>query len=171
LQSIAINVKAVRFPLNSAVDPAYSWAFRSRIDDEMKKPQRGAKAETTSRRKAVKPVAGKLQMLDIAKMAGVSPSTVSRALNNSPLVNAETRERIEKLARSLKYTVNVGASNLRMQRNRTVAVVLPLDTVTRQNVTDPFFVSLLGNIADSLTARRYDMLLSRVDAERLDLAG
>jgi DNA-binding LacI/PurR family transcriptional regulator len=137
----------------------------------MKKPQRGAKAETTSRRKAVKPVAGKLQMLDIAKMAGVSPSTVSRALNNSPLVNAETRERIEKLARSLKYTVNVGASNLRMQRNRTVAVVLPFDTATHQNVTDPFFVSLLGHIADALTARGYDMLLSRVDAERLDLAG
>ncbi len=110
-------------------------------------------------------------MLDIAKMAGVSPSTVSRALNNSSLVNAETRERIENLARTLRYSVNVGASNLRMQRNRTVAVVLPLDTVTRQNVTDPFFVSLLGNIADSLTARGYDMLLSRVDAERLDLAG
>ncbi len=110
-------------------------------------------------------------MLDIAKMAGVSPSTVSRALNNSSLVNAETRERIEELARSLRYSVNVGASNLRMQRNRTVAVVLPLDAVTRQNVTDPFFVSLLGNIADALTARGYDMLLSRVDAERLDLAG
>jgi DNA-binding LacI/PurR family transcriptional regulator len=138
----------------------------------MKKPQRGPKAETTTRRRAARPVtAGKLQMHDIAKMAGVSPSTVSRALNNSSLVNAETRERIEKLARSLKYSVNVGASNLRMQRNRTVAVVLPFDTVTHQNVTDPFFVSLLGNIADALTARGYDMLLSRVDADRLDLAG
>jgi DNA-binding LacI/PurR family transcriptional regulator len=138
----------------------------------MKKPRRGAKADPTPRRKAARPVAaGKLQMLDIAKMAGVSPSTVSRALNNSSLVNAETRERIEELARSLRYSVNVGASNLRMQRNRTVAVVLPLDAVTRQNVTDPFFVSLLGNIADALTARGYDMLLSRVDAERLDLAG
>jgi len=138
----------------------------------MKKTPRGAKAETSIRRRAARPVAaGKLQMHDIAKMAGVSPSTVSRALNNSSLVNAETRERIEKLARSLKYSVNVGASNLRMQRNRTVAVVLPFDTVTHQNVTDPFFVSLLGNIADALTARGYDMLLSRVDAERLDLAG
>jgi DNA-binding LacI/PurR family transcriptional regulator len=110
-------------------------------------------------------------MEDIARLAGVSTSTVSRALNGSPLVNAATRERIVKLARSLKYSVNVGASNLRLQRNRTVAVVLPFDAITRQHVSDPFFVSLLGGLADALTARGYDMLLSRIDAERLDLAG
>ena len=115
--------------------------------------------------------AGKLQMQDIALMAGVSTSTVSRALKQSSLVNPATRERIEKLARSLKYSVNVGASNLRMQRNRTVAVVLPFDAATRQHVSDPFFVSMLGGLADALTARGYDMLLSRIDAERLDLAG
>ena len=116
-------------------------------------------------------VEGKLQMQDIAKLAGVSMSTVSRALNQSSLVNAETRERIAELAKSLKYSVNVGASNLRLQRNRTVAAVLPFDAATRQHVSDPFFVSLLGGIADALTDRGYDMLLSRIDAERLDLAG
>ena len=114
---------------------------------------------------------GKLQMQDIAQLAGVSISTVSRALKQSSLVNAETRERIEKLARSLKYSVNVGASNLRLQRNRTVAVVLPFDSVTRQSVSDPFFVILMGSLADALTARGYDMLVSRIDAERLTLAG
>lgn len=119
------------------------------------------------------PVAGrhKLQMQDIAHLAGVSISTVSRALKNSPLVNVETRERVAKLARSLKYSVNVGASNLRLQRNRTVAVVLPFDSVTRQSVSDPFFVILMGSLADALTARGYDMLVSRIDAERLTLAG
>jgi DNA-binding LacI/PurR family transcriptional regulator len=117
------------------------------------------------------PPAGKLQMEDIAQMAGVSTSTVSRALKQSSLVNAGTRERIQKLARSLKYSVNVGASNLRLQRNRTVAVVLPFDAATRQQVSDPFFISMLGSLADALTDRGYDMLLSRVDAERLDLAG
>jgi len=114
---------------------------------------------------------GKLQMEDIAQLAGVSISTVSRALKQSTLVNAETRERIEQLARSLKYSVNVGASNLRLQRNRTVAVVLPFDSVTRQSVSDPFFVILMGSLADALTARGYDMLVSRIDAERLTLAG
>jgi DNA-binding LacI/PurR family transcriptional regulator len=114
---------------------------------------------------------GRLQMQDIAKLAGVSISTVSRALNQSTLVNAETRDRIAKLARSLKYSVNVGASNLRSQRNRTVAVVLPLDSATRQSVSDPFFVSLMGSLADALSARGHDMLVSRVDAEQLTLAG
>jgi DNA-binding LacI/PurR family transcriptional regulator len=126
------------------------------------KPANGAKTRGRGARK--------LQMEDIAQMAGVSISTVSRALKQSSLVNPETRDRIVKLARSLQYSVNVGASNLRMQRNRTVAVVLPFDSVTRQSVSDPFFVILMGSLADALTARGYDMLVSRVDAERLTLA-
>jgi DNA-binding LacI/PurR family transcriptional regulator len=112
----------------------------------------------------------KLQMQDIARLAGVSTATVSRALNQSALVNDATRVRIEELARSLKYQVNVGARNLRLQRNRTVAVVVPYDATTRQHISDPFFVSMLGGLADALTDRGYDLLLSRVDAERLDLA-
>jgi DNA-binding LacI/PurR family transcriptional regulator len=112
----------------------------------------------------------KLQMQDIARLAGVSTATVSRALNHSSLVNDATRVRIEELARSLKYRVNVSARNLRLQRNRTVAVVVPYDSATRQHISDPFFMGMLGNLADTLTARGYDMLLSRVDAERLDLA-
>jgi DNA-binding LacI/PurR family transcriptional regulator len=110
-------------------------------------------------------------MQDIARLAGVSTSTVSRALNQSSLVNDETRLRIEELARSLNYSINVGARNLRLQRNRTVAVVVPYDARTRQHISDPFFVSMLGSLADALTERGYDMLFSRIDAERLDLAG
>jgi DNA-binding LacI/PurR family transcriptional regulator len=133
--------------------------------------RRSIAAKPARRAKSARQVEGKLQMADIAHLAGVSTATVSRALNKSSLVNTETRERIEKLARSLKYSVNVGASNLRLQRNRTVAVVLPFDAETRQHVSDPFFVSLMGSLADALTPRGYDMLVSRVDAERLHLAG
>ncbi|MFI4891475.1 MAG: LacI family DNA-binding transcriptional regulator [Steroidobacterales bacterium] len=109
-------------------------------------------------------------MEDIARLAGVSTSTVSRALNQSSLVKEGTRKRIGDLARSLNYSINVGARNLRMQRNRTVAVAVPHDTQTRQHISDPFFVSILGSLADALTEHGYDMLLSRVDATCLDLA-
>jgi DNA-binding LacI/PurR family transcriptional regulator len=112
----------------------------------------------------------RLQMADIARLAGVSVSTVSRALNGSELVNSETRERVTKLARELNYSINLGAKNLRLQRNQTIAVVIPYDAVSRQHVTDPFFLSIMGSLADAITDRGYDMLLSRVDADSLDAA-
>lgn len=112
----------------------------------------------------------RLQMADIARLAGVSVSTVSRALNDSPLVNDETKARVAALARSLNYSINLGAKNLRLQHNQTIAVVIPYDAASRQHISDPFFLAMLGSLADALTDRGYDMLVSRVEAESLDAA-
>ncbi|WP_310625650.1 LacI family DNA-binding transcriptional regulator [Limnohabitans sp.] len=109
----------------------------------------------------------KIQMIDIARMAGVSTSTVSRALNGSSLTNDETRQRIIELARSLNYTINQSAKSLRMGDNRTIGVVIPYVSKTRQHISDPFFLGMLGSLADALTDRNYDLLLSRVDADHL----
>jgi DNA-binding LacI/PurR family transcriptional regulator len=110
----------------------------------------------------------KVQMLDIAKLAGVSTATVSRALNGSESIRPETRERIMALAQAHQYTVHAGAKNLRSGENRTLGLVIPYRADLPMQVTDPFFLSFMGHLADAMTAAQYDLLLSRVDADHLD---
>lgn len=98
---------------------------------------------------------------ELAKMAGVSPGTVSRALAGKSLVNAKTRERIQALARAHGFQINQMASKLRQQRTGVIAVVIPLGHDQHQHISDPFFMTLLGALADALTERGYQLMLSR----------
>ena len=99
---------------------------------------------------------------DLAEIAGVSTGTVSRALADSPLISVKTRTRIQALAKEHNFRPNVMARNLRIQRTGAIGVVIPLGHETGQHLSDPFFVTMLGLIADALTERGYDLLLSRV---------
>ena len=98
--------------------------------------------------------------LDIAQLAGVSQSTVSRALRNSPQVTAETRERIQAIARDLNYQVDHVASSLRSGQTRTLALLLFEDACSDESSINPFFLSIMGSIARACAARDYDLLLS-----------
>jgi len=99
---------------------------------------------------------------ELAKLAGVSTSTVSRALSGNSLIGDATRSRIMALAQEHGYRLNQTARNLRLKRTQAIAVVLPLGHETDQHLSDPFFMSLLGPLADALTEREHDLLLSRV---------
>jgi DNA-binding LacI/PurR family transcriptional regulator len=106
----------------------------------------------------------RLKMTDIARMAGVSPSTVSRALADSPLIPAVTREHIQRLAAEQGYVVNQSARRLRQNRTMTVGVVIPVGHETDQPISDPFFLELFGRVADEISKRNYDVLLTRLAA-------
>jgi len=99
---------------------------------------------------------------ELAALAGVSTGTVSRALANSTLISKQTRDRIQALAAEHDFRPNVMARNLRIQRTGAVGVVIPLGHEAGQNVSDPFFMTILAHLADALSARSYDMLLSRI---------
>ena len=58
---------------------------------------------------------------DIARIVGVSKSTVSRALNDSPLIGEETRRRVRAVAEELQFSINVSAQRLSRQSSRTIA--------------------------------------------------
>lgn len=113
-----------------------------------------------------------MTMSELARIAGVSASTVSRALADSPLVQPETKERIRELARTNGYRVNARAANLRRQEARALGLVLPVSDREGTSM-DPFLLELLGAVAAEATRRQLDLLVtfagSGSDPFRLDL--
>lgn len=98
--------------------------------------------------------------LDIAHRAGVSQATVSRVLAGSPLVNAETRRRVELAVRELNYKVDRHASSLRTQRAGTLALLLFEDPTQDDSHINPFFLSMLGSITRACARHGHDLLVS-----------
>ena len=101
-------------------------------------------------------------LADLAKIAGVSPGTVSRALAGNSLVNTKTRAKIEAIAREHGFRPNQMASKLRRQKTGVIGVAIPLGHDVRQQISDTFFMTLLGYLADELTEKGYDLMLRRV---------
>jgi len=97
---------------------------------------------------------------DIAELAGVSQATVSRALRDSPLVRADTREKIQKIARDLNYFVNRNAAGLRTHESKTLALLLFDETDGTDRKMNLFFWAMLDNITRSAAKLGYDVLVS-----------
>lgn len=103
-------------------------------------------------------------MSDISSIAGVSVSTVSRALNGSAEIPESTRNRILEIARAHHYVVDERARNFRLQRSHTIALVCPYLGESRRMISDPFYMEMLGAVTDALDAHNYDVIVSRVPA-------
>ena len=96
---------------------------------------------------------------EIAELAGVSQSTVSRALRGSPLVNPATRERVLRIANEKNYKVNTSASRLRSKQSRTLALLVHDDSDMGSDI-NPFFLSMIAAITKAAAEKNYDILLS-----------
>src|SRR6266540_5986997 len=98
---------------------------------------------------------------DIARLAGVSKSTVSRALNDSPLIGDETKNRIRAIAEQHHFQINVPDRRLSLQQSHTVAFVTY--AYKADVVPDVFMLEITSGIAGALHADGYDMLVVHVD--------
>jgi DNA-binding LacI/PurR family transcriptional regulator len=99
---------------------------------------------------------------DLARIAGVNPGTVSRALSDSKLVKASTKARILELARQHGFRPNQLAQRLRSQKTGVIGIVVPLGHERRQHLSDPFFMTMLASLADAFEETGYDLMLSRI---------
>jgi len=99
-----------------------------------------------------------ISIKDIARAAGVSHSTVSRALGDSSLVSAETKARIQRLAHDMGYSPDAQARSLVMGRTRTIGVVVT-------TIADPFIGEIVQAVESTANDHGYTVILVSSNAE------
>ncbi len=90
---------------------------------------------------------------DVAKIAGVSTATVSRALSNPNLLTKKTRAAVQEAIRTTGYRVNPLARNLRKQQAGSVMILVP-------NLGNPFFSEILAGLSAGLAGSEYSVLIA-----------
>lgn len=100
-------------------------------------------------------------MADLARLAGVSTSTVSRALNRHVAIPEATRQRILELAEKHQYRIDARGRNLRLGTTRTLAALLPKSVGSGRRMSDPFYLEILSGITQELAGHGYDLLISQ----------
>ena len=94
-----------------------------------------------------------ITIYDIADQLGVSPATVSRALNDNPSISISTRKKINSLAEKLGYRHNHFASSLRLQKTHTIGVIL-------HELNSYFITSVLAGIEKIATEAKYNLIIA-----------
>jgi DNA-binding LacI/PurR family transcriptional regulator len=99
---------------------------------------------------------------DLAKLAGVSITTASRALNDSPSVNEQTKRRIWALAREREYPFKRYMPAGPTAAAATIAIVIPPPQGRDTSLFDPFVMELVAGVGEGARARGCDFLVSHV---------
>ena len=90
---------------------------------------------------------------DVAALAGVSPSTVSRTCKNNPSISEETKERVRKAMADVGYEPNFQASNLASQNSRTIGIILPASA--KEVYENSFYLEAIQGISHYCNGRQY----------------
>lgn len=90
---------------------------------------------------------------DVARLAGVSPSTASRAMHDSSLISEATKERVRKAMKQLDYSPNFAAQNLANRSSNMIGVILPVREGSVGD--DPFFIQIIQGMATICNAHDY----------------
>src|SRR5918911_1448307 len=105
----------------------------------------------------MQPVAMTRTIADIAKLAGVSKATVSRALNDSPLISSETKDRVRAIAREHSFERNESARRLTLRQSKVAGLVM-FGEPSHPYRPDMFMLELMGGIATGLHEHGYELL-------------
>jgi len=95
-----------------------------------------------------------ITIYDIAKVVGLSPTTVSRALSKHPRVKEITREKILNTAKNMGYQSNIFASSLRKKRSKSIGVIVP-------KLNSPFQSSVMAGMEEIATQAGYNLIISQ----------
>lgn len=102
-----------------------------------------------------------LTIYDIAKAAGVSPGTVSRTLNHVGYIKDETRSRIEKVVREMKFTPNRAARTLKTKKTGLIFLAIP-------DTDNPFYIDLIKAVQNVAKFNAYSLVLYYTDGKVQD---
>ncbi len=91
---------------------------------------------------------------DIAKVLGISPSTVSRALKDHPDISPKTKEKVKKLAEQLQYRPNAIALSLKHSKSFTIGLIIP-------EIIHHFFSSIISGVSDVAYASGYKVMITQ----------
>lgn len=100
----------------------------------------------------------RITIKDIAKIANVSHSTVSRCLNNSPLVSDITKEKINQIAKDLGFELNANAKFLSTNKTNTIAIFIP--EVFGDINSGMFFSKLIDKLIREIEKKSYDYIIT-----------